>query len=285
MSEEIEIGSGWPAVELFQEIGQQAVQAAGVDVSQRVCVKEIPCDPEQYLLIDKNGDHKIIRRHQPRRAHVLQSVDDVIRYCGFTMDHMTDLEDFPSSVPVVWVGKSSIIVTDDTDRLRGDQATYTLLLTDLWQKVCGLARSEGMSQSEFLSFLRIDMARSFKSEELRVSLVRTLRKLKKQEQTAINQGSGSYEVGLVSQANEALEWPDSFFLQIPVYDDPEFVGELKDVEVILDVRPEDRSRPFKLTPVAADLSVAASQAIGEIVKQLRDELPDTSVFLGAPSQR
>lgn len=262
----------WPSVELFEAIGTMAVEAAGVDVSRRVAVRDIP-DPECYLLIKKDGSHEFIRKKDPRRQHTLLSCDDVSKFAAFVAAE--------GGKPVVWIGPK-IVVTDDDDRLRGDNGTYALKTTDLFTRVANLGKTDGFSQAEFLNLLRVDLARAFCNEELRVSLVRTVRAIQKQERSNIGQGTGSYETGLVSQANEAVEWPESLRVLVSVYDDPSCDADRYEIEVILDVRPEDRSKPFKLTPVAADLVTAQQKAMAEIVGRISDELGDTPVFMGSP---
>lgn len=280
MSDETsDIGGNWPSVELYEAISHQAVKAAGVDVAQRVAIIDIPKDPERYLIVDKDGEHELKRRDQPARQHKLLSILDVAAYAS-AMSGALDNEMEPLG-PVIWVSPAAIIVTNDNDRLRGDRATYAVRQTDAYQTLTKLGSTDGMSQAEFLAFLRVEFARSFVSNDARVQLINSVRTIKAQQQSSIGQGSGSYEVGLESTAGQSIKWPDSIRLEVPVLDDPS-IQTLRQIEVVLDVRPEDRNKPFKLSPLKEDLTIAMQKALAEAVDALKANVEEIPVYQGAP---
>ncbi len=272
--------AGWPTRDLFDAIGEQAVTAAGVSVEDRVAIKEISGRPEIVLIVDKNGDYKEMPKSQPARRHSLLSCHDVVSYCQFSLEN--------NAKPIVWIGEKSIIVTDDADRLRGDCATYATATTELFQKISGLGKGnggDGYSQADFLSLLRVHFARAFQSDGVRTDLIRTVRKLQRQERSNVLQGSGSYEANMVSEANEAVDWPDSLQLQTTVFEDPG-LPDVWPVEVVLDVRPENKAKPFVLTAVGADLTKAVQSAMQLAADTIRNQLESLQVpiFLGTPQR-
>jgi hypothetical protein len=274
----IDTSGNWPSVELYNAISDQAVRAAGTDVAQRVSVR--PLDSEHDILIDKAGDHKIRRKVAPRRNHRLTSAADVCQYADRTAGMVDEFGTVME--PVIWIGPNAVVVTNDADRLRGDSATYTLKQTDLYAFLCKMGAVDGYSQGDFLQLLRVDLARAFASDETRLSLIRNVRSVRAQQQSTIGQGSGSFEANLVSQANQAIDWPDSFLLEVAPLDDPS-VGSLCTVEVILDVRPDDKVKPFKLAPIKVDLTNAMQKALKETQEYITENVTDIPVFQGAPT--
>lgn len=269
MSEE----KNWPGVELFDAISKQAVEAAGVKVGDRVSIKDLSSVglPREVLLIDSDGKHSRLEKPDPKRAHNLHSCKDVIRFVK-TSNLFDD--------PQVWIDHNAIFITDDSERFRGDFATYPLEFTSLYKTIDDLGDSEFV-QSEFLSLLRIDLARAFKRDDDRLALIKQVRSVIKRESSSIGKGSGSYEVGVVNEQNQVVEWRDSLLLATTVFNDPDFASSTYEVEVILDVRPENRTS-FVLKPVPADLDRAVREAKEAMRAFIETEIPDVNVFLGSP---
>jgi len=262
----------WPSQDLFKAIGEQAVKAAGVQVSGRVHVTAIPGDNENVLVIDRNGAHEFRKKPDPVRRHALSSCGDIVQYCRF----VENLE----GKPVVWIDRGEIVVTDDSQRLRGDRAQYSMRQTDAFKLISGLGQAPRV-QADFLKLLRVDLARSFLHDEDRMRLISQLRTLQKRERRHIGQGSGSHEAGLVSDGNDLIEWPDSFFLKVQVFTDDD-IPTTSNIEVCLDVRPEE-SAPFRLEPIKADLEEAIKAALEVAANSIRDGVGvETNVFRGKP---
>lgn len=271
------------SLDVLEKIQETAVFASGHDVAQRVVTKPIPEDPASYLVIDKDGIHTVVERPQPKRSHKLLSCADVVLFAKW-LSGQSDGE--VNASPIIWVSPSAIIVTDDNDRLRGNCAAYTLQFTDLWTAVNHLGKGPqndgSYDQSEFLKLLRVVLARAFATNEQRLSLVANVRQLKKQAASNIGQGSGSYEAGILDQANNLISWPDSLLLNTTVFEDVSLKGAWK-VEVSLDVRPENSGRPFFLSPIPADLAAAKQAALDAACDLIRTQIGDIPVFMGSPS--
>jgi len=280
MIDGVENAGNWPHVELFREIAETAVKAARTDVSKSIQIIPGP-DSERYIIVDKNGDHKVMRKSQPARDHSLHSINDVAAFAVRYKDQPDD--EAEAITPVIWVGEDSVIVTNDFDRLRNDRATYQFTKTPSYEALEELD-SDGMSQSEFLKLLRVDFARLFVSDGTRRNLIRDLRALRTSQQNVIGQGSGSYEVGTQNTANEKIEWPESFAVELQVLDDAS-IETVRQIGIILDVRPEDRNGMFRLTPVKQDMLNAFRNAVTEAVDVLKSEVDvhGIPVFRGAPS--
>ena len=98
---------------------------------------------------------------------MLLSARDVCLYAERTAGEEDEFAE--SKTPVIWVNPTAILVTNDADRLRGDQAKYTLKQTDLYAMLCKMGGTDGYSQSEFLQLLRVDLARAFSSDDTRLA--------------------------------------------------------------------------------------------------------------------
>lgn len=270
------IGQSWPDVQLFKEISSQATQAAGINVSGRVALRDLKDvgDPEKYLIIDRAGDFELYDKPQPRRAHKLLSCADVIEYVASPLakDHN----------PVIWISPQSIVVTSDDDRLRGDSARYDLSFTELYDAISTLGDSDGYPQSDFLRLLRVDLARAFARDDNRISLIDIVRSLMRKELSERRSGGGTHEVGVVSRDNESIKWPDSLKLSTTVIDDPVFSTTTYPVEVMLEVTAEGRVL-FELDPVPVDLKKAVDESMKAIVEYIKSGVGDTPVFLGSPA--
>lgn len=267
-------GAAFPSVELFNAIANQAVEAAGVDVSKRVVVKDLAPSglPGEVLIIKRDGTSDRVTKPDPARRHQLSSCRDVIKFVKSGIFEK----------PVVWIGDNHIIVTDDNGRLRSDFATYTLRDTEMFEVVSTLGKGDGYTQADFLALLRVDLARAFTHDDDRIKLITKVRNIIKREQSVIGKGSGSYEVGTVNSQNQAVEWEDSLQLSTTVVDDPEFATTTYNVEVILDNRPESRT-PFILNPVPADITKANQEAKAAMKEYIEAEVGDVHVFLGSPA--
>lgn len=264
----------FPSVDLFKAIAEQAVEAAGVDVAKRVVVRDLASLglPGEVLIIDSKGDSKRVTKPDPARRHKLSSCRDVIKFVKSGI----------FEIPVVWIGPACIFITDDNGRLRSDYATYDLKNTEMFDVVEGLGDNDGYTQADFLSLLRVDLARAFLREDDRLKLISKVRNIIKREQSMIGKGSGSFEVGVVNAQNQVVEWEDSLSLATTVLDDPEFSTATYPVEVILDNRPESRT-PFVLKPVPADITKAKQEAMAAIKGYIEAEVDGVNVFLGAPA--
>lgn len=266
-------GGNWPDVELFDAISQQAVKAAGVDVGQRVVVRDLASFgmPESVLLIASDGTHQLLAKDDPKRRHNLLSCQDVIKFVNSGI----------FTNPIVWIGETGICVTEDADRLRSDMAAVKFVFTDMYQAISKLGSTDGYTQSEFLKLLRVNLARAFTYDSDRLGLIQKVRSIIKREQSMINKGSGSMEVGTFDSSNVQVDWEDSLRLQTTVFDDPDFSTSLYEVEVVLDVRPENRQM-FVLSPVGSDLTKAVQESRKAMKEYIEAEVGDTNVFLGSP---
>lgn len=271
------------SVELFNAIGHQAVEAANARACIALDIKTVSGDREHYYEVDTlSGEIARVRFPQPPMNHSLSSVDGV---AGFAKDWSQRRDEFEKQVkPVVWVG-DSIHITNSADLLRRDIVTYNMEKTSAFRTLEDLDDEVGMGQAEFIRFLRVQFARSFASSTVREQLISCVRSLKSQRSSTIAQGSGSYEVGMISNSNENIRWPDSFILNVPVFTDPA-VSRVRSIEVILDVRPEDAARPFRLAPVSEDMDRAESDARSEAIEFLLAQIGDASnikVYPGNPN--
>jgi len=260
------------SLELIQET---AVKAAGIDVSKRVAL--IPsADVKEMILIDKDGCHSFLPKSDPTRMHRLLSVEDVVLYVGF-------VDSIPDGCPIVWVSRGGIVVSHDDARIEGHHASYRFTETPEFKLIREGLSKEGMSARDFIALLRVKLARSFASEDLRQQLIRSVRSIRTTTNQVSGQGSGSYETGLISTANEAIAWPESFTLEVPVFDDLSLTTRLS-IDVVLEVDANNQSKPFTLTPIASDLTRAVNQTLAEAVATIRSRVttPEkaTPVFLG-----
>lgn len=267
-------GVAFPNVDLFYAISAQAVEAAGVDVAKRVVVKDLAPSglPGEVLFINSSGDFERATKPDPVRRHQLGSCRDVIKF----------VQSGIFGKPVVWIGEKKVIVTDDSSRLRGDYAVYELKTTEMFDTVVNLGEEDGYSQSEFLSLLRVELARAFTSDDARLKLITKVRNIIKREQSVVGKGSGSFEVGVFDAQNKEVDWEDSFKLSTTVIEDP-ISKATYPVEVILDVRPEGNRTSFVLKPVAADIAKATQDAMDVIKDYITADVGDVHVFLGSPA--
>lgn len=267
--------SDFPCLDLeaLQHLEETAVKAAGVDVKDRVVIVEHP-DKRMMMLIDKNGDYSQINRSQPQRNHKLLSCSEVVLYSRL----------MKAESPFVWIGGTGIIVTHDAQRILGHKADYRFQRTAEFKYVQEALGKEPLSQKEFLALLRVRLARSFENDDTRLSLVRSVRSIRNVTDQKIGQGSGSFEAGLTSTANEKIYWPESFTLSLSVFDDTSIDTPQK-VECVLDVDPSNTSKPFTITPITADLTKALQTIVtlaGEVISAelAKDAIP---VILGEPN--
>lgn len=267
-------GVAFPNVDLFHAIANQAVQAAGIDVANRVVVKDLAHSglPGQVMIIDRDGLSARVTKPDPQRVHKLNSCKDVVKFVKSGL--------FAS--PIVWIGEKKVIVTDDNSRLRGDYAVYELKTTEMFDTVVNLGEEDGYSQSEFLALLRVELARAFTSDDARFKLITKVRSIIKREQSVVGKGSGSFEVGVFDAQNKEVDWEDSFKLSTTVIEDP-ISKATYPVEVILDVRPEGNRTSFVLKPVAADVAKATQDAMDVIKDYITADVGDVHVFLGSPA--
>lgn len=268
-------------LDVLNEIQETAVKAEGFNVANRVITKGIAEDPENYLLIDKDANHTVQVRPQPGRSNALLSCADVVAYAKWMLETN-------AQKPIIWISPAAIVVQDDLNRLRGDFGKYDLKTTDLYNCIASLDKGPNgdgsYNQQAMLKLLRVHLAKAFSSNDSRLELIATFRKLVKKTASSIGQGSGSYEAGLQDQQAQLITWPDSFRLVTTVIEDPSLTMTYP-VEVVLDVRPEEPF-PFNLSPLPADLVAARQKALQDASDLIRHELPDgIEVFLGAPSRK
>lgn len=273
--------NGFLGLDVLEKIQQTAVEASLADVSTRVAYVENRFDAEQYLIVASDGTYREHRKSDPPRMHKLLSCADVVSYADYIANENGD-----GGSPIIWISPVGIIVTDDSDRLRNNRGTYELRSTDQFRKVSGLGggpQKDGTyTQLEMLQLLRVDLARSFQNDQVRLDLVQQIRRLNRQVKTLVGQGQGSHETGLLNQQNEVMTWPDSLMLNTTVFQDPAFTDTYP-VEVVLDVRPENpNNRCFCLSPVPADLTKAMETALELAGSTIRDQAAGVPVFLGSP---
>lgn len=265
-------------LETLKHVQQTAVQAAGVDVKNRVCVRDGLPDKTKWMLIDKDGKSELHDVSQPPRQHRLLSVQEVVAFA-----RLARTETGFNSQPIVWIGSERIIVTLDDRRLFGDRAIYEFRPTEEWELVNKLAESvEGLIQSKFLRLLRVELAESFGNDDVRRDLIQRLRKVRAQQQSNIGNGSGSYEASLTSGSEEAILWPDNVDLSIRVFDDPALKNRSL-IRCAFEVEPQPPR--FQLSPLTAHVANALNEALELASETIRAELKSDSgipVFLGQP---
>lgn len=267
--------SDFPSLELeaLQHLEEQAVAAAGNNVQNRIALFDHP-DKRCKLLVDKNGDHEVLNVPPPPRNHKLLTCNEVVAYARL----------MKPETPIVWIGAFGIVVTHDAERILGHKADYRFRRTEEFKYVQEDLGKEPLSQKDFLALLRIRLARSFDSEDLRMILVKSVRSLKTSIDQTARQGGGSYETGLVSTANEKIEWPDTLKLRLSVFEDSS-IDMPQIVECVLDVDPTNVHKPFTITPIKSDLAKAISKVVALASDVIRAELDKEtiSVFTGEPS--
>lgn len=262
-------------VESLKLIQETAAKAAGIDVKNRFCVRETLPDKTKWAFIDKDGMAELRDVSQPARNHKLLSVQEVVGFALHAIQN-TGL----SAKPIVWIGPERISVTLDDRRLFGDRAVYEFRQTPEWSLLKKLSdHCDGMDQKSFLKLLRIQLAESFADENQRLQLVRGLRKVRGQQQSAIGQGSGSFDATLT--ADGEAEWPEHVDLDLRVIDDLALTIRYP-VRCVLDVEPSPPR--FLLTPLAAHLARAETSARELVSDVIRHSLKDSTipVFLGQP---
>lgn len=99
----------------------------------------------QYVQI--GGDIKEIIVPPTPRHHVVQSLDDLIRYC----------ENAKSETKVIWHGATQVVlVLDDTDRR--DVVVFPLMISERFHTLCHLGQNKPfLKQPQFVRLLRIDL--------------------------------------------------------------------------------------------------------------------------------
>lgn len=260
-------------LETLEHLEAQAVKAAGVVARDRVAIHDHP-DKRKRIIVDKNGDHEIVDLPPPQRNHKLLTCNEVVTYARL----------MKPEVPIVWIGAFGIVVTHDAERILGHKADYRFRRTEEFKYVQEDLGKEPLSQKDFLALLRIRLARSFDSEDLRLSLIRSVRSLKTSIDQTARQGGGSYETGLVSTANEKLDWPDTFKLRLSIFEDSS-IDTPQLIECVLDVDPTNVHKPFTITPIKSDLAKAIASVVALASEVIHTELSkDTiSVFTGEPT--
>lgn len=270
--------------EALKIIQDTAVKAAGVDVKNRICVRETLPDKTKWLLIDKDGGSTMYDVSQPPRQHRLLSVQEVVAFAQLADEDVTRLlshdDSQESHSPIVWIGADQIIVTLDDRRLFGDRATYQFEPTPEWKLILMLAeRADGLDQKSLLRLLRVQLAESFADDQSRLLLISMVRKLRAQQQSTIGNGSGSYDTTLA--AGGEIEWPDSVDLSVSVIDDPALTTRSL-VRCVIEVEPQPPR--FLLTPMAAHIARAERHSRELASDVIREQLKSTQipVFLGQP---
>lgn len=262
--------------EALKVIQETAVKAAGVNVKDRVCIRADIPDKTKFMIIDKDGEHKLHDVSQPLRLHKLLSVQEVVAFARFVVKDL-------SGKPIIWIGDDRIVVTLDDRRLFADRAVYLFRTTAEWELINKLAeRTEGLDQKAFSRMLRVDFAECFNRDEQRLQLISSIRKVRTQQQSSIGNGSGSYDASVVSVAEQAIEWPDTVDLSVRVFDDPALTCR-KLVRGAFEVEPKPLS--FSLTPLTAHIARALGETLELASETIRAELKGETgipVFLGQP---
>lgn len=261
--------------ESLQLIQETAVAAAGMDVSKRVSVVATLPDKKRWLLIDKDGNHHQEAVGEPSRSHNLLSVMEAVSFAMFVRAEL-------AGKPIVWLHQVGVTVTDDAERVLNNRASYVFTLTPEFKLLQELAKSlEGKSQVDMLRLLRLHLAESFVSDDVRLNLIASLRNIIRKEQSKVSQGSSSYDATLTSDGITAEQWPEEVLLAVRVYDDSALTDR-RTIKCIFEA--DANTKKFILTPLSQHLDKAlieTREAAGELIRHALedDEIP---VFLGSP---
>lgn len=274
----------FPAMDLeaVKLIQKSAVDASGMEVKNRVCVRNDLPDKTKWALIDKNGDVTLKDVSQPPRSHKLLSVQEVVLFALFSSKPVDNAAERLGSKPIVWIGDETVFVTLDDRRLFGDRAAYAWEQTEEFRLISSLVtKADGFSQKEMLRLIRLRLWENFANNEVRDRLIEGLKKLRSQTASNIGSGSGSYEAN-VTAAVEDFQWPDRVTLLVRPIEDAA-LDTRHSIECVFEVEAGGVPK-FHLIPVASQLVRAFNKTQDQASEIVRAELDKAliPVFLGQP---
>ena len=275
----------FPAMDLesVKHLQKTAVEAAGVEVKNRVCLRNDLPDKTKWMLIDKEGNHTLLDVSQPARAHKLLSVQEVVAFAmlAIAKEAQPSLSNV-GHAPIVWIGDETIFVTLDDRRLFGDRATYDFEKTEEFKLLESLfGKSDGFAQKEILRLIRLRLWESFEDYEVRDRLIEGLKKLRSSQASNLGSGSGTFEAN-VTAAVEDFQWPERLKFRVRPIDDAALTS-AHTIECVFEIELGGQPK-FHLLPVLSQLSKAFKAAQSEASETIRAQLDKQPipVFLGQP---
>jgi hypothetical protein len=227
-----------------------------------------------YALSYPDGKVEWINADPAPRCHTAQDLETVAAWA------LAHVPDGPVSV---WVSRAGVVALLD-DRTRRDRVSLPLDMAPQIGTLAGLRFP--MTQKDFVRLLRVDLAGCGAEVAALLKAARSLKILNNvSAEGRVNHGQQSVTKGMVSQAANAVDYPEEVAVQCPVFTsvntDPETV------QCAVDLDPTE-AKPLQLIPLPGEVEAAIQRAERVIQARLSGllfgaaERPNVRLSYGRP---
>jgi hypothetical protein len=238
---------------------EEAIKAL-IDVGLRTAEPDlISVGDSRRLAYVVNGEVETYEREPAPRDHKAGTLADLIKLA----DRFNDDADRP----VVWYGKSEVVLVIDDSGHRLEKATLTLAPSAVFARVKALAaKPERFEHKPFLRLLRVDLAGTIAPAELydRVKRVTFENGLTVRADVSRNK-SESMGRDITSKVSGEGDVPEEVVLMLPVYSTP---GERERYALRCAVEVDPAEGSFRLTPMPDEIERVEALAVASIGQRL-----------------